>query len=299
MAADPDFGAKLNLVLRALNLSRGRAASLLGVDKSLVGRWASGAVHPSDHNLSRLTALIAERVPGFSMLDWGRDRQSFAASLGVDAALTSGMPSVPGGSALPFPFLDQARAETQRRHRAYEGFWRTSRASVMMAGRIAHDHGLIRAGDNGLLEVWMGGAGLTFSGWAFVLEGNLFAILHDSVGCTPLFLIFRGVTLPRATCLDGILTLAALDPSRTPASIPILLERVGDLSGDRTADEARFSQLSQEGGLADEDSLPAAIRHHLVRDIGPKAAQAGGELFLVAPVNGLSRGTSPSGELEG
>ena len=299
MAAEPEFGAKLNLVLRALNLSRGRAAALLGVDKSLVGRWASGTVRPSEHNLSRLTGLIAERIPGFSMLDWDRDRASFATRLGVDLALAPGPPVTADLSALPFPFLDQARVETGRRQHAYEGFWRTSRASVMMAGRIAHDHGLIRAGDNGLLEVWMGSAGLSFSGWAFVLEGNLFAILHDSVGCTPLFLIFRGVTLPRATCLDGVLTLAALDPNRTPASIPIILERVGDLTGERAADEARFAALSREGGLADEDSLSAAIRAHLVRDIGPKAAAAGGELFLVAPVNGFSRGTSPSGELEG
>mgnify|MGYP000007444798 CR=1 FL=1 len=42
---------------------RGRLAADLGVDKSVVGRWATGAVRPSDHNLSRLTAL-ARRAGG-------------------------------------------------------------------------------------------------------------------------------------------------------------------------------------------------------------------------------------------
>lgn len=299
MSVDKAFGAKLTLALQALTLSRGRAAALLGVDKSLVGRWASGAVTPTDHNLSRLTEMVAARIEGFSMLDWHRDLPDLAALLGVDPELAPATPTMSDPDCLPLPFLEQARSETRRRHKTYEGFWRTSRASVMMGGRIAHDHGLIRAGENGLLEVWMGSSGLSFRGWAFLLEGNLFAILHDTVGCTPLFLVFRGVTLPRATRLDGILTLAALDASRTPAAIPILLERIGDLSGDRGEDEQRFREFASEGGMADEDTLPGAIRRHLVRDIGPVAAAAGGELFLTAPVGGMSRGISPSGELEG
>ena len=56
------FAAKLDLVLRALSLSRGRLAAALGVDKSLVGRWTSGAVTPSDHNLSRLTQFVPGNI---------------------------------------------------------------------------------------------------------------------------------------------------------------------------------------------------------------------------------------------
>ena len=47
-----DFARKLGLVLEALNLSRGRLAQTVGVDKSAVSRWVSGVQAPSDHNLA-------------------------------------------------------------------------------------------------------------------------------------------------------------------------------------------------------------------------------------------------------
>jgi transcriptional regulator with XRE-family HTH domain len=65
----PPFSEKLGLVLKALSMSRGQLAAQLGVDKSIVGRWATGAVQPSAHNLSRLTGLVAGRVDGFITLD--------------------------------------------------------------------------------------------------------------------------------------------------------------------------------------------------------------------------------------
>src|ERR1700733_85997 len=83
--ANADFGAKLNLVLKAFSLSRGRLAAELKVDKSLVGRWAAGTVTPSAHNLAGLTGLIAKRLPGFSLLDWDLGIAGLAERLGVDA----------------------------------------------------------------------------------------------------------------------------------------------------------------------------------------------------------------------
>ena len=67
MTAVADFSTKLALALKALSMSRGRLAADLGVDKSLVGRWASGAVSPSDHNLANLTRLIASKTPGMAV----------------------------------------------------------------------------------------------------------------------------------------------------------------------------------------------------------------------------------------
>jgi hypothetical protein len=55
MARLTNFPAKLDLVMKALSFSRGRLAADLGVDKSVVARWATGAVSPSDHNLAALT----------------------------------------------------------------------------------------------------------------------------------------------------------------------------------------------------------------------------------------------------
>ena len=149
----------------------------------------------------------------------------------------------------------------------------------------------------GLARTEQGASG---AGWAFLAEGSLFAILNDAVGCTPLFLIFRGVPLPKATMLDGILLLSSLDAGRTPAAIPILLERIGDLSADRAADEQRFETLRAEAAVAEEAEVPEAVRKHLFRDVGPRSAADGGDPFLAVPsTRGFSRGISPSGELQG
>ena len=51
-----DFATKFRLALEALNLSRARCAQALGVDKSVVTRWANGSALPTEHNLTRITA---------------------------------------------------------------------------------------------------------------------------------------------------------------------------------------------------------------------------------------------------
>ena len=61
----------------------GRMAAELGIDKSIVGRWARGAVQPSADNLARLTALLGDRVAGFTILDWERDLTGLGRVLGV------------------------------------------------------------------------------------------------------------------------------------------------------------------------------------------------------------------------
>ncbi len=301
MGERANFSVLFRIALLSLRLSKARAASLLQVDKSLVGRWATGTVQPTEHNLSRITALVAESVKGFTLLDWQRDVDSFAQLLGVDARLAQRSVEVPpavGGGMLNC--VIEARIETERRGAAYEGFWRTSRPSVMMQGRVFHDYGMIRKGIFGLLEVTMGGAGLTFKGWAMPLEGNLFAMLDGKVGFTPLFLIFKGVPLPKVTRLDGLVLLAALDAARTPAAMPVLLERVGDLSGNPDEDNARCAELGNSDPFSDEADLAEEIRAHLFRDIGPEAAAKGGEMFLTVAASAmLSRGMTPPGQLEG
>ena len=84
MHAATPFSKKLDLVLKALSMSRGRLAAELGVDKSLVGRWASGTVTPSAHNLENLTRLVAQRRAGFTMLDWDRSLDGLAQVFGVN-----------------------------------------------------------------------------------------------------------------------------------------------------------------------------------------------------------------------
>lgn len=236
------------------------------------------------------------------MLDWDRDMPGLVGLLGVSAPTNgNGAKAYGGGDGLPLPLLDMARMSTERRGAAYEGFWRTTRPSVMMPGRFFHDHGMIRRAENGLLQFKVGGAGLLFDGWLLLAEGQLFAILFDTVGQTPIFVIWNGVPLSKASFLDGIVTAAALNAARTPSAYPIVMERIGDLTGDREADDAYCAELLARDPLAAEGSVPEDLQAHLVRDIGPRAAEAGvGEMFLLAPITStLSRGETIGGRLMG
>lgn len=295
-----NFPALFRLALLALRLSKTKTASLLGVDKSLVGRWAAGTVRPTEHNLSKITQLIAAQVPAFNMHDWHRDQDSFSSLLGVDPVLARAAEDHPLLRALPLNCLAEAQSQTQRRGAIYEGFWRTTRPSFLMSGQLFHDFGMIRCGDTGLLEVSMAGAGLGFNGWALPLEGNLFAMLDGAVGFTPLFFVMRGVTLPKAMVLDGIVLLAALDPGRTPVAMPIILERIGELSGDLAKDDQTCREMSTKEPLANVAEVPSELRSYLVRDFGPAAFARGGDMFLaVTALRSLSRGATPPGQLEG
>ena len=99
--ATGDLAQKLGVVLKAINLSRGRLAQTVGVDKSVVSRWASGVQVPSDHNLSLLTEAVARHRPGFERRDWDLDAEGFANRLN---ALDAGASSLEGPSIAVLPF---------------------------------------------------------------------------------------------------------------------------------------------------------------------------------------------------
>lgn len=291
-----DLATKLDLALKALTLSRVGLAQALGVDKSLVGRWLSGTVHPTEHNLSRLTALISEHHEGFRLIDWYRGLDEFARGFGVDAAGgSSAQPAILRRGPLA-QFLESSRHELMLHGAAYEGFWRTARPSLLMRDRVFHDYGFVRRGADGLLEVRIRGAGLAFDGWLFPMAGNVFVFLFDETGRTPMTVIMRGVTLPKAMVMDGVLLLAALDSDRTPAAVPIVLERMGDLSGIDEQDRARCDQM-----ICDEaepiDPIPVEkLEARLFRSVGPEVLATGGEAFLaVTGARSLSRGVTPGG----
>jgi len=290
-AAQPEsFSAKFALALKALSISRGRLASDLEVDKSVVGRWATGAVKPSDHNLSRLTTLIAERVPGFTALDWDRSAADFAAALGANASFVAGLAAT-ATPALPFPLLDQIRSATRLRGAAYEGFYRSTRPYVLSPGHFVHDHTMVRLDEQGLLTLRIGTAGTVVEGWILPLHNQLFVIAADITSGALLFGILHGVASARAQVLDGLTLAPSLDPGRTPTAYAIIFERIGDLSGDPKADEARFAELAAKDPLAPEGSISDELRAHLLRDVGPEAKALGGDLLLSMPLSrSMTRG---------
>ena len=274
------FADRLNLGLKALSMSRGRLASELGVDKSLVGRWASGSVRPSAYNLERLTHFLAEKRPGLTLLDWEREMADFATLFGVEIA----EPGVEAtSSTLSGQLLDLVRNSTDSRVEAYEGFWRTTHASVFEPGRFCQQHGIIRREASGELRFELGADDIRYGGSMFPVEGQIFAIASDSVRHVPSFLILNVVAMPRIAMLDGLL-IAASSSLRIPSAYSIIFERIGDLSGDREVDDAHVTSLMARPEFVEDDAVPAVVRSHLLRDFGPKAAGQGGEMMLTAPL---------------
>lgn len=288
------FHEKFALTLKFMSLSRGQLAANLGVDKSVVGRWASGAGRPSGHNLARLSALIGERVDGFSMLDWELDLAEFARRLGVHAGAIGGRaPSPTSTPELPLALMSQIADTTAMRAGAYEGFFRSTRPYLLQPGRFLHDYGVVRRAPNGLLSLRMGTGGFSAEGWMLPLQNQVFIMVCDVVSGALVFGIFNGAASARVDVVDGLILGAALDPGRTPTASAMMFERIGDLSDDLEADDARFAELMARDPVAPAGSVPEPIVAHLLRDFGPAELAAGGDLLLRVPlIRSLARGAA-------
>lgn len=289
-----DLAAKLDMLLKASSLSRVALAQQVGVDKSLVGRWVKGSIHPGEHNLTRLTGVFKSYFPDLTLADWYLDQADLADRIGI--AFRAGVPPGPEMRAHgPFAkIIEASEPEIAFRAAGYEGFWRTSRPSVLMPDQVFHDYGVFRLTEEGMLEVVMEGSGLRFDGWMFPMAGNLYVFLFDPVGRTPLVVLMKGVSLPRAMSMEGILLLSALDPARTPAALPIVLERLGDLSGDKAADDAAIKDMVESQPLPMDPLSDEERERLLYRNVGPVAAAAGGDLFLQVAGH-FSRGVTTAG----
>jgi transcriptional regulator with XRE-family HTH domain len=255
---------KLELTLKALVLSRAALAQALEVDKSLVGRWVSGKVTPSDHNLAALTRHVALTVPGFTLMDWELDLPAFAARLGLHGGLSADRPRLEAW--FPASLLDEAAHTGRRRGVAYEGLWRSTRPSSDLPGRFIHDISMVSRRPDGLLDFRAGVEGARYQGCAFILQHQLFSIAADADASTLLFTIFNGVARERAQVIDGV-TLATLrDAGGSPVAAACVLDRIGELSGDEDEDDTRFeAAVAAQPALAPEGSVPDRIAIHLTR----------------------------------
>ncbi|THD61551.1 hypothetical protein [Phenylobacterium sp.] len=287
------FAKKLELVLKVLSMSRARLAADLAVDKSVVGRWVSGAVQPSAHNMSLLSALVAERIPGFTTLDWDRSLAAFAELIGADLNAVAGHAPPPASAltGLPLVGMEQFLAATALRGPAYEGFYRTTRPYVLMPGRFIHDHAMCRIDPTGLLRLRIGAGGTIADGWVLPAGNQTFSVTVDVISGAILFGIFHGVATPKAAVVDGLVLAPSLDVGRTPAAYPMIMERIADLSGDVEADDRHFLELAALNPVAPDDSISEELRNHLTRDFGPTAAALGGDLLLRLPLTrSMARG---------
>ncbi len=107
------FAQKFRLALEALNWSRTRCARELGMDKSVVSRWASGVMAPTEHNLTRFTALIQQFHPPFQAGDWRLDEVAFAALFRAKARASSPVPMPRGLPSIAILAIDNMSGGTE------------------------------------------------------------------------------------------------------------------------------------------------------------------------------------------
>ncbi len=277
-----DFAAKLDLTLKALSTTRGRLAADLGVDKSVVGKWTTGAAAPSSHNLAKLSQLIARQAPGFTSLDWERDLEGLAAALGVPQARDPASDGPPAG--FPLSLMSEIVAATERRASAYEGFYRSTRPFAAEPGKFISDIVMVRRAENGLLRMMLGAGGVTAEGWIAPLGTQIFSVASELTSGSLTFAILNGVASVKVAVLDGIVLTAILDAGRTITATAVIFERTGDLTDDPEADDRRFQEEAAKNPVRLADDVPQNLREHLTRDIGPAAFAAGGDLLLRMPI---------------
>jgi hypothetical protein len=292
--ASNEFPAKLTLAMKALSISRAGLASELQVDKSVVGRWISGVNKPTGHNLTTLSTAIAARRAGFTELDWDRDLEAFRQALGVADIAEAAAPAPGPEGWLPEEVVREAVLTTAMTGAAYEGFWRSTRPSSEHPGRFIHDQILIRRGANGLLNFQLAVGDMQFKGVAFPSRTQVFGICADPSTGVFLFVIFNAVLRYRADVMDGLGLTLQRSGGGAPMACAVLMERTGLLSDDPQADAERLKDLGRQSPLAAVGAISPAIAAHLLRDVGPAANAAGGDLLLLMPfVQSMARGPEP------
>ena len=277
----PPFSEKLRLVLKMLSMSSAKLAFELEIDKSVVSRWLKGAVQPSGHNLSRLSALIATKIVGFTSLDWERDLAGLAGMFGADVSAIPKMEAPrPGPPGLPIAIWEQMLLGATVRGPAYEGFFRSLRPHATLPRRFTQEFGMIRRDDIGLLRLSFGSADTAVDGWVIPINGQVYVIGADINNGAMMFGLFNGSGSSRVDVFDGLTLKPAFNIGRSPTATAMICERIGDLSGDREADDRYYAELSSQSSDPPEGALSKEIEDHLVWDIGPSLIDSGGQWLL-------------------
>lgn len=237
-----DFGAKLDLALKVLNISRGQLAQEARVDKSLVSRWTRGLAAPRGHNLAQLTDIVRVRAPGFTQLAWDLPLEGFAKAIG---APLSEIPAAP--AAEPTGWLAgsrrQSAIETQREGHAYPGLYVSFRQAFRNTGDLVAE----------LIVMWREGERLLFRqydpafshvGELFILRHQLFSVGEDDQRVDGLmYYLLNGVTGQKAIRLDGLQMTVLNDRYRTPTAAPVVLQRLADLEDERPPPDEALNRI--------------------------------------------------------
>jgi transcriptional regulator with XRE-family HTH domain len=249
-----DFAGRLRLALKQANLSPAALGAAVGVDKSVVSRWIAGRVRPTQHNLARIAGVLAQSLPGFTVLAFEATAPAFQALV-----QTNQPESGPGGQSLPIPFglLDAARSETGRRGVEYFGSYFMYYRAFSQPGRIARMAMMLRPVD-GLIEARYGAEGFAFQGWALLMLNRMYVVLAEERFEAMAFLVLNAGQQPKARFITGILTGPA-EGLLMPTASPVVLVRERDLSGEAEADLDAHLQDCRLGPILDPDAAPPAV----------------------------------------
>lgn len=292
--ADATFAGHLALVMKSLAISRGQLALRLSIDKSLVSRWLSGATVPNGHNLTRLTLLIAETVPGFTMFDWENDPEALRRRLGLDgnAVPPSGASIIVPGIVpdLARPLIDlpdfarlaafaPAMHETTVQGHRYCGLWQAWMPTFGHPERFHCEHTVLWQEG-----AWLAGfaVGVSYR-WplvGFIANNQLLLVMSDAND----FVLrqFNRANEPIIDQVDGLMLAAASLPHQAPTASRVIMARLLDASASRTDLETALDTHSASRRFLAADELPVGTAEALLPDCGPQAAAAGGERLMRA-----------------
>ena len=227
------FGQNLSIALSRLNLSRGALAQQIGVDKSVVSRWATGQSRPSETSVTRLTSLIRQTIPDFSRNDWEAGSEEFSRRIGIvgndeTVSRSDDGNSGPGGGRLR---LEGLRGRSDPANAAlYEGLWagffHTSETATfrIVACCLRRDpHGMqaeITDGSNILT-----GVAIASVGWLQMIFE--ISVMHDRLWMIAL----NGLVSPLPAALSGFLMTGFPGMNAPPAvtATPMFLIQVGSV----------------------------------------------------------------------
>jgi transcriptional regulator with XRE-family HTH domain len=252
-----DFAGRLRLALKQANISPAALGAAVGVDKSVVSRWISGRVRPTQHNLSRIAGVLAQGLPGFTVLAFEAPASAFRALLQPAA------PDMAEGQNLPIPFglLDASRRETGRRGMEYFGSYLMYYHAFSQPGRIARMALMLRPVD-GLIEARYGAEGFAFHGWALLMLNRMYVVLAEERFEAMAFLVLNAGQQPKARFITGILTGPA-EGLLVPTASPVVLVRQRELTGEAGTDIAAHEEDCGLPPLIDPATAPASVRRAL------------------------------------
>lgn len=254
-----DFSGRLKLALKRANVSPAALGAAVGVDKSVVSRWISGRVRPTQHNLTRISTMLAQHLAGFTVLAFEASAEEFRTLVQPAPAQKASDPTQ--SLTIPFGALDASRRETDRRGIEYFGAYSMYYWSFSAPGKIARMALLLRPAE-GLIEARYGADGFSFRGWALLLLNRMYVIFAEERFEAMAFLVLNAGQQPKARFITGILSGPA-EGLLVPTASPVVLVRQRDLTDDSAADFAAHKADSSLDPILSADDVPDDVRRAL------------------------------------